>query len=353
MSSGPKRGDVEDEGTANAAGGGGSVISRVLGLRAWKLALAGPSVYWYFPVFFVLLSTGLAPDPLGLFGLFVVLIISASWGFLVNDIADRESDARSGRVDALHGHGIGRGRMYGMILVLAAVSWAMVFAIGGGLVFKVVLAVNYLVAVLYSVPPARLKVRRFWGFLANSLIERPLPVLVLLTYMNYYTIATVLLPVLMELTWSVFKHQAADIRDDIKAGITTFAVSLGEARSNAVVNRLLNPLSVASLLALVALSVGFIPSFAPALAAVFGVILLGTALASWAERAGRVTLRLTPTDPPYIIFLNLSYRYLLLPVLAVGVVAARPGYGYLVGLLVVALLYQVYLYYRLLKDRKP
>jgi 4-hydroxybenzoate polyprenyltransferase len=338
---------------------GKTVVSRILGLRAWKLALAGPSVYWYFPVFYALLSSTLAPDPLGLFALFVVLIISASWGFLVNDISDRESDARSGREDALHGHGIGRGKMYSIILLLAAVSWTTVFAIGGGLVFKAVLAVNYAVAVLYSAPPARLKVRRFWGFLANSLIERPLPILVLLTYMNYYTPATVLLPVLMELTWSVFKHQAADVKDDIRAGITTFAVSLGEARSNALVNSLLNPISVASLLALTALSASAIPSFASLLAAVFALILLGTVLAFWAERAGRVTTYLTPTDPPYIIYLNLSYRYLLLPAMAAAVVFSRPEYYYLAWLLAAALVFQLYLYSKLvsrsrrLEDRGP
>ena len=45
--------------------------------------------------------------------------------------------------------------------------------------------------------------------------------------MHYYTVATVLLPVLMELTWSVFKHQAADVREDIAANVITFAASLG------------------------------------------------------------------------------------------------------------------------------
>ena len=329
-----------------------SIASRILGLRAWKLALAGPSVYWYFPVFFALASSSLAPDPLGLLALFVVLIISASWGFLVNDIADRESDARSGREDALHGHGIGRSRMYAIIIALAGLSWAIVFTIGGGAVFKVVLGVNYAVAFLYSAPPARLKVRKFWGFVANSLIERPLPILVLLTYMNYYTAATVLLPVLTEMTWSVFKHQAADVRDDIKAGITTFAVSLGEARSNAVVKSFLNPVSVASLLALTGLAMSAIPSLATILGVVFVLILAGTSLAVWAERAGRVTLYLTPTDPPYIIFLNLSYRYLLLPAMAVGVMLFRPDYYYLVGLLAIALLFQAYLYSELVRPKQ-
>lgn len=326
--------------------------SRMLSLRAWRLALAGPSIYWYFPIFYVLLSTDLRPSPLGLFGLLMALVLSASWGFLINDLADRESDAKSGRRDDVHGHGIGRNGMYAMILATAGGSWAIVFAIGGGVPFKVVLAVNYLVAFLYSYPPARLKVRGFWGFLANSLIERPLPVLVLLVYMRYYSVGTVLLPVLMELTWSVFKHQAADVKGDAQAQVTTFAVSLGEAASTRIVTSFLNPLSVAALLSLTALAWLGVPELGVPLAAVFAVVLAGALGAYFAERRGILRVYFTPTDPPYIIFLNLAYRYLLLPVLGVGVELLLPGYYLLVAFLAVSLAFQLFLYAGLLRKSR-
>jgi 4-hydroxybenzoate polyprenyltransferase len=324
----------------------------VLSLRAWRLALAGPSVYWYFPIFYVLLSSGVRPSPLGLFGLMMALVLSASWGFLINDLADRESDAKSGRRDDIHGHGIGRGRMYAMILAAAGGSWAIVFAIGGGVPFKVVLAINYLIAFLYSCPPIRLKIRGFWGFLANSLIERPLPVLVLLTYMRYYTAATILLPVLVELTWSVFKHQAADVRGDSEAHVTTFAVSLGEAASTRIVMSFLNPLSVAALLALTALAWLGAPELGVALGIVFAAVLVGAVAAYFAERRGSLRVYFTPTDPPYIIFLNLAYRYLLLPVLGVGVMLLLPGYYLIVAFLVVSLAFQLSLYVGLLEQSR-
>jgi 4-hydroxybenzoate polyprenyltransferase len=326
--------------------------SRVLSLRAWRLALAGPSVYWFFPIFYVLLSSHIRPSPLGLFGLMMALVLSASWGFLINDLADRESDAKSGRQDDIHGHGIGRGRMYAMILATAGGSWAIVFAIGGGVPFKVVLAINYLIAFLYSCPPARLKVRGFWGFLANSLIERPLPVLVILTYMRYYTAATVLLPVLVELTWSVFKHQAADIKGDSEAKVRTFAVSLGEAASTRIVESFLNPLSVVALLALTALALAGAPELRVPLGVVFSVVLVGALSAYFIERRGSLRVYFTPTDPPYIIFLNLAYRYLLLPVLGVGLALLLPGYYLLVAFLAVSLAFQLFLYAGLLKKSR-
>jgi hypothetical protein len=322
----------------------GGTLSSVVKLRAWKLALAGPSVYWYFPIFFVLLSTQPSANPLGLAALFVVLMLSASWGFLLNDLADREADSRSGRADALHGHGLSTRTMWALVLLTAVGSWVIVFLIGGGWVFKFVLAVDYLIATMYSVRPIKLKVRRVWGFVANSLMERPLPILVFLAYMNYYTPATVLFPVLMELTWSVFKHQAADVKEDIAANVMTFAASLGEKLSNRIVQQFLNPLSVFSLLALVALSWLSIPSMRLLLALTFLVIGAAVLLSYIAERRGKLNVYITPTDPPYIIALNLSYRYILLVVMAYGILAMRADYYGMIILLAITLCYQTYAY---------
>jgi hypothetical protein len=317
-----------------------SVLASILGLRAWKLALAGPSLYWYFPIFFALLTSATAVSPLGLAALVIVMMVSAAWGFLVNDLADRAADSKSGRADVLHGHGLGARAMVALILATAGVSWVVVFLIGGGYVFKAVLAVDYAIAVLYSVRPAKLKVRRFWGFLANSLMERPLPILVFLTYMNYYTYATIALPVLMELTWSVFKHQTADIKGDIGSGVTTFAASLGEQLSMKIVMKALNPLSVASLLALVAMAWLGVKDLRGPLAGVLVVSGLAILAAFLGERRGKVKTYITPTDPPYIIALNMCYRYVVLPVMAYGVLVDLASYYPLLLLLAVSLGYQ-------------
>jgi 4-hydroxybenzoate polyprenyltransferase len=315
-------------------------LASIVGLRAWKLALLGPAPYWFFPIFYVLLSTNKGVSSVGLAALFVAMMLSASWGFLLNDLADRDADARSGRADALHGHGLSKRAMWGLILLTAVVSWAIVFLIGGGLIFKAVLAFDYFVATIYSMQPLKLKVRKFWGFLANSIMERPLPILVFLAYMHYYTPATLILPVLMELTWSVFKHQAADVREDIAAKVITFAASLGEKLSTTIVTKVLNPISVLSLLVLVAMSWFAIDYLRTLLLASLLVTAFAILVAYLGERVGRLTVYITPTDPPYIIALNLSYRYVVLPVMAVGILAYRPSYFTIVILLVVTLGYQ-------------
>ncbi len=321
-----------------------SRVSELLSLRAWKLALVGPSVVWYFPVFYVILARHANVSPLGLTGLMLAMMLSAAWGFLVNDLADRESDSKGGRADALHGYGLSRQTMFSLILLTAGVSWAIVFLIGGGYVFKAVLALDYVVSIMYSWPPMKLKVRRIWGFIANSLIERPLPIVVFLSYMHYYTYETLILPVLMELTWSVFKHQAADVKEDLAANVTTFAASLGERLSTSIVMSLLNPLSVISLLLLIAIAWAGAPSMRTVLDAVFVVTTLAILGAYLGERAGKMTTYITPTDPPYIIALNLTYRYVVLPALAYGVLTYQAAFAPLVVLLAITLGYQLLAY---------
>jgi hypothetical protein len=326
-------------------------LASIVRLRAWKLAVAGPALYWYFPIFYVLLSTRPHVNPLGLTALLVVLMLSASWGFLLNDLADREADSKSGRADALHGHALSARVMWALILSTAIFSWLIVLLIGGGYAFKVVLAIDYLIATLYSVRPAKLKVRRFWGFLANSVMERPLPILVFLSYMHYYTVLTILFPLLMELTWSVFKHQAADIKEDIEANVMTFAASLGETLSNKIVQEFLNPLSVLSLLLLVGLAWLSIPGQRLLLGLAFLVTAVALSVAFFAERRGKLTVYITPTDPPYIIALNLSYRYVILPIMAYGVLAVFGAeYLPLVAILAVTLGYQTLAYVKIARS---
>ena len=98
----------------------------------------------------------------------------------------------------------------------------------------------------------------------------------------------------------------ADVEGDAGAGVATYAVALGRDASYRIVRDFLNPASVASLLLLPALASAAIPQLGLPLAMAFLAVLCGVLLASVAERRGRVTVHFTPTDPPYIIFLNLA-----------------------------------------------
>ncbi|HEV2389259.1 MAG TPA: hypothetical protein VGS04_00905, partial [Nitrososphaerales archaeon] len=157
-------------------------------------------------------------------------------------------------------------------------------------------------------------------------------------------------PVLMELTWSVFKHQAADVREDIKANVITFAASLGEKLSTAIVTKVLNPISVLSLLLLTAMAWSAIDDLRTPLLFSFLITALAIFGAYLGELSGKLTVYITPTDPPYIIALNLSYRYVILPVMAFGILEYRAGFLPLVVLLAIALGYQGVAYVKIIRN---
>jgi len=126
--------------------------------------------------------------------------------------------------------------------------------------------------------------------------------------------------------------------------VRTFAVLLGEGRSESIVNYFLNPVSVLSLLSLIALAWVAIPTLGLSLAVCFAVTAAGVLAAVAIRRAGYISRYFTPTDPPYIMALNLSYRYVLLPVMAYGVaVLSAPQLPILV-LLLITLAYQGFAY---------
>jgi len=65
---------------------------------------------------------------------------------------------------------------------------------------------------------------------------------------------------------------------------------------------------------------------------------------------GRLKVYITPTDPPYIIALNLSYRYVVLAAMAIGVLEYRAAFLPLVVLLVITLGYQSAAYVKMARS---
>ena len=301
------------------------------------MAAAGPAVYWYFSLFYVLLITGFSREVWPLFALFIALVLSAAWGFLLNDLFDRYTDITAGRSPEERGHLLSVKILTVLVVGTAAVSWGIVFALGGNVIYRLILLTAYVLSVLYSTPPIKLKHRALSGLLADSLMERPLPILVIFTFAGYYGWETFLFPLLTELAWSVFKHQADDYESDVRANVRTLAVALGRDLTYKIVYNVLNPLSVASVVILALITWLKIPGigwiFLPALGILIGGVIVSLVL----YRKGLLRNYTTTTDPPYIMFLNMAYRVILLPSLAIAILTMRPAYYPFMILLAISL----------------
>ena len=179
------------------------------------------------------------------------IVLVAIYGYLLNDIADIETDRRAGRRNGIGS--IGQGRA----IVALAAPLTGVFLLAwwiGDPVVQGLLALNLLLPTLYSVPPVRLKVRGLLGVLADAGGAHVLPTAIVIRAVTAELSAPPALLALFVATavgWALFAglrsiivHQVRDRLADLRSGITTFGGRLGMARGRRLVRGMLVPAEV-------------------------------------------------------------------------------------------------------------
>lgn len=288
------------------------------------MAFVGPVEIWYFSVFYLSLVTGFRTHALDVLALLVSLMLYEAWGVLLNDIFDRQVDLVAGKSGRKRGHTLAPWVMWALVASTAALSWALVLLTGPSPYLLATWVVAYALGVLYSTPPFRFKNRGFLSLVCNSVLERPLPVLIVFLFYRYYGLEAALFPVLSELVWSVFKHQVHDYDEDLEAGVRTFAVQIGRELSFKVVRFAINPLGVASVLAFAVAAALQVPAHSLLFFASMAVITVGVAATLLLERLSMVYT--DPLDPPYMLFLNFAFLVTVVLPLAGIVLATRLDY---------------------------
>lgn len=176
------------------------------------------------------------------------IVLVAIYGYLLNDIADLESDRRAGRRNGIGAIG------QGWAISALAVPLVGVFLLGwwiGDPVIQALLGLNLLLPTLYSVPPVRLKVRGLLGVLADAGGAHVLPTAIVIRAVTADLDAP---PVLLTMFvaaaigWalcaglrSIIVHQVRDQLADERAGVTTFGGKLGMVRGRRLVRGVLVP----------------------------------------------------------------------------------------------------------------
>lgn len=314
---------------------GRSVLSDILHLRAWSMALTGPVGIWYFSIFYLSLATNFTYPITSVLMLTASLILYEANIVLINDIFDRDVDKAAGKVESVRGHNLSLNQMVGLFLATGAVSWLLILLAGGTWLLYSMWVVAYLVGFFYSSPPLRLKSRGFWSLICNSLIERPFPVLLVFLFYQFYGFELILFPILSELVWSVFKHQVHDVITDSKSNVRTYAVMLGKDMSYKIVKYIINPLGFVSIIGFALISALAFRSYSLLFFFSAALIAAGTVVAIILERKSVVYT--DPLDPPYTMFDNLALVLLVILPLAVIVVIRDLPYLSLFGLFLVAL----------------
>ena len=251
-----------------------------------------------------------------------LLLVAALWLYLayivlVNDYADREVDAAAGKATVSRGHALSPAGVRVILLLVALANAGAVILLGGSTAFDILWVVAYALGTAYSLPPAALKRRGFWGFLSDSLIEKPLPVLMTFAFFSFYSYETILFPVIAEMLDSVFKHQERDLGVDVASGMRTFAVSLGKPLSTRLVDNVIHPADALLVVAAFAVVWYQLPAVSGPVLVEMALVIVG--FAALALRFGR---RLSGdkdlgwVDPPYVTYFNACFIVLLTSTLA-------------------------------------
>lgn len=249
-------------------------------------------------VIYQILAISPTPPPVSTFlatlGVFTLASIGiASFGQLLNDATDVRQDVRSGTHNLVAANSTWRTQfLFLAVLVVGIVPW---FWLPVTPAIVVMLAAEYALFIMYSVPPVRLKDRGFGGPVADALYGYVVPTTVAaLVFTKLAGGEPLWMFLLVLFAWGflyglgqIIHHQLLDEPRDRAEGIRTFVVAQGWSRS---FDFALDVVSIATLAAFLGL-LGVEGLANPLIPLGFGVYLV-CQLAAWRHRSLGHTARL-------------------------------------------------------------
>ncbi|RLC70004.1 MAG: hypothetical protein DRI52_07860 [Chloroflexi bacterium] len=163
--------------------------------------------------------------------LLIFAILSAAYGFLVNDLGDRDIDRRQGKQNAFHHLNPAQAPlMLGGLLLVATLITFLFWQQPG---FLSLWFLWILVTTAYSLPPLRLKERGFWGVISPAVAQLVLPPLLFFAALGHLAKWDTVLLVVYFGTKGLaiaFGQQKRDLDSDLRTQTRTFAVQVGHKR---------------------------------------------------------------------------------------------------------------------------
>ncbi len=212
-------------------------INKYLGWRNWAVFQYNSIFENLFILFTILLLNGSTSFSVLIdilvFALFSIL--STSYGYLINDYADRELDAQHQKANTFSDDSAIKAVLItGLVFVLSAV---MAVRFIDKPYFAALWVVWFLLSTFYSLPPVRLKERGKSGLLAAVTAQRFIPVLMVFSIFWPVAAGFVVLSaayVFFRGLSSDLNHQLEDYTNDIQTDTQTFAVKTGLSQGKSI-----------------------------------------------------------------------------------------------------------------------
>lgn len=162
------------------------------------------------------------------------IIAVAAYGYVINDCFDIESDRRAGKTNRMAGLAVWQ--RSGIVATILFVGWAPAAWVGYSTVACILLAMDFLLPTIYSMPPIRLKERGILGVISDASAAHLVPTLflaaVFLASPDARTSENLLFAAMAAVWYSIvglrgiLNHQILDREADIASGVTTMVTAM-------------------------------------------------------------------------------------------------------------------------------
>ena len=188
-------------------------------------------------------------------GLFLVATIGiAAFGHLLNDYFDIEQDQQGGVSNMVANQKLAS--VFARFALVLCLSWLPWFWLPISNLILALVAFEFVLFILYSIPPIRLKERGFFGTATDALYGYTIPLLV--SSLVFAQFSGLVMPIwfgILLTVWTfllglrhIITHQLEDVTNDQIAGVNTYVIFRGWQSSFLFLSNFLLPLEMGAFL---------------------------------------------------------------------------------------------------------
>ncbi|MGD9489562.1 MAG: UbiA family prenyltransferase [Calditrichaceae bacterium] len=210
-----------------------NILQKTLGWRNWAVFSYNSFIENIFVVFYISLITRDYSNTflINLLLFYIFSIFSTSFGYLINDLADRELDKKHKKPNTFENTEVSIAT--GVVIAVFILSALPAINFISNRYFAFLWTLWTLAAIFYSVKPVRLKERGKTGLMVVVFAQRVLPVLLVFAAFRFNYLTDIILITFYILTRGLssdVNHQIEDFHLDKKTSTNTFAVTAGLER---------------------------------------------------------------------------------------------------------------------------
>ena len=208
-------------------------VNQYFGWRNWSVVVYNSVIENVFLIFYIALRNQLfhLNFMIDFFIFLAFSIFSTSYGYLVNDFADKELDALHDKENTFEDDSKFKAGLIVLLFLAMGVSCGLHFL--SNHLFLPLWVLWILIATFYSLRPFRLKERGTVGLIFVVIAQRVLPILIIFAAFEHFEMVDVVVftaYIFFRGLSSDVNHQLEDYQNDVRTSTATFAIRTGIAK---------------------------------------------------------------------------------------------------------------------------